>query len=110
MTQTGGKRWGREITMAILFALIGGGIGLLAGQTEVGEQIRKSTTRTVGGAIARGASMSLRDQVILENPQIIQALERGGGFGGEMSQQIAMNMFSHDEKSVAEARERVRVE
>jgi len=103
-------RWGRDLVIASVCIVFGAGLGLLFGQTDVGEQVRRSATRTVGGAIARSASMDLRMQVILENPAIVQSLQRGGGFGGEMSQQIAMNMFSRDEASVAEARERVQIE
>jgi alkyl sulfatase BDS1-like metallo-beta-lactamase superfamily hydrolase len=110
MASSGGSRFGRDLIVAIVFLVVGTGLGLLFGQTEVGKQARQSATRSVGGAIARGTNMDLRTQVIAENPQIIRSLQRGGGFGGEMSQQIAQNMFSHDDISVAEARERVRIE
>lgn len=109
MADSDGTRRGRDFVIAGIFVAVGIVLGLFLGQTEVGEQARSTATRTVGGAIARSASMDLRQQVILENPQIIQALQRGGGFGGEMSQQIAQNMFSRDDASVAEARERVRI-
>ncbi|MFT5443359.1 MAG: glyoxylase-like metal-dependent hydrolase (beta-lactamase superfamily II), partial [Myxococcota bacterium] len=110
MASSGGSRWGRDVVIALVFVVVGAAVGLLFGQTEAGEQARKSTTRTVGGAIARGASLDTRSQLLLENPEVIQALSRGGGFGGEMSQQIALNMFSQDDVSVAEARKRVRIE
>lgn len=110
MAGSRGSRLGRDAAIAGIFVVIGAGLGLLLGQTDAGEQVRRSATRTVGGAIARSASMDLRMQVILENPQIVRALQRGGGFGGEMSQQIAMNMFSRDDVSVAEVRDRVRIE
>jgi glyoxylase-like metal-dependent hydrolase (beta-lactamase superfamily II) len=110
MAESSNTRRGRDFAIAGVCVLVGAGLGLLFGQTEAGEQARRTATRTVGGAIANTASMDLRKRVVLENPQIIQALQRGGGFGGEMSQQIALNMFSHDDVSVAEARDRVRIE
>lgn len=67
-------RRGRDLVIASVCILFGAGLGLLVGQTDVGEQVRRSATRTVGGAIARSASMDLRMQVILENPAIVQSL------------------------------------
>lgn len=104
------KRWGRDLTIAAVSALIAGTVGLLFGQTDAGEQVKRSAARSVGETIARSASLSMREQVILENPEIMLALRRGGGFGGEMVPEIAMNMFSHDEGPVEAARERVQIE
>ncbi|MFK7898276.1 MAG: MBL fold metallo-hydrolase, partial [Myxococcota bacterium] len=101
---------GRDILIATFFTLIGGAFGLLLGRSDAGEQIVRKTTRAVGSAIAESTSLSMRERVILENPEIMSSLQHGGGFGNEMVPEIAMNMFSHDEGPVEAARERVKAE
>lgn len=104
------KRWPRDVAIAAIATVVAGSIGLLFGQTDTGQQVRRSATRAVGETIARTASLPIREQVIVENPEIMLAIRRGGGFGGEMVPQIAMNMFSRDEGPIEAAREHVKIE
>lgn len=58
---------------------------------------------TLERAVREGA-YSVRDLVLFENPEIIDAIARGGSFGGEYSRAIAQDMFARTGPGVDEAR------
>ncbi len=101
----------------LLVAMASMAFGMWLGGTELGqvarEQASVASERAVGsalGAIAERTNADMRMRVIMENPSIIQRIrENGGGFGGEMSQVIALNMFGRTEDAIAEARELTKI-
>ncbi len=87
-------------------------IGLLFGGTKIGDSVRGSAREVMTAAIevaAEQVSIDTRTVVLLENPQIIGRLAEGGGFGGEHSTDVAMNMFGRTEAAIEDARAKTRV-
>ena len=53
VSESSDRRRGRDLAIAGFFIVIGAGLGLLFGQTDLGNQARRSATRTIGGAIVQ---------------------------------------------------------
>lgn len=58
---------------------------------------------------ARDGTLGVRDLVLFENPEIIDAIARGGSFGGEYSRAIAEDMFTRTGPGVDEAKARTTI-
>ena len=51
----------------------------------------------------RSGKLSVRQMVLLENPELMQAIARGGAFGGDFSRAVAQGMFTRTGKAVEDA-------
>jgi hypothetical protein len=58
----------------------------------------------------RSGKLSVRQMVFLENPELMQAIARGGAFGGDFSRAVAQGMFTRSGKAVEDALEMTRIE
>jgi alkyl sulfatase BDS1-like metallo-beta-lactamase superfamily hydrolase len=58
----------------------------------------------------RSGKLSVRQMVFLENPELMQAIARGGAFGGDFSRAVAQGMFTRTGKAVEDALEMTRIE
>jgi glyoxylase-like metal-dependent hydrolase (beta-lactamase superfamily II) len=95
----------RYATVAIAFTFV----GLWLGHSERGRSLTQTAHHAAVGAVARKTDLSIRTRVLLENPEIVRALARGGGFGGKMSPAVAQNMFSRDPDAIEDARAELEV-
>jgi alkyl sulfatase BDS1-like metallo-beta-lactamase superfamily hydrolase len=102
------RRWIGYIAVAVVFAALG---YLLAG-TDLGRSAAQGVSRARRAAIetvARRADLETRTLVLLEHPELVRAIARGGAFGGQFSRSVGLNMFSRLEEPIEDAREKTRV-
>jgi alkyl sulfatase BDS1-like metallo-beta-lactamase superfamily hydrolase len=108
----------RRLSAYVLIAVIFTFVGLGLAQTEVGRDLKRDAqagareaTRSALSVVAGGLDIDMRERVILENPEILGAIERGGGFGGQHDPDVARNMFGRDvEKARVAAIEKTQIE
>ena len=102
--------WLGYLSCALVFA----GLGLVLGRTDAGEAVRQSGRRAAlraAASVARRADVETRMLVLLENPELMDAVSRGGAFGGDFSRHVAQNMFDRDHRpAVDDAKRITRVE
>ena len=77
--------------------------GFWLGRSDLGRAATEVVHHAAVEAVAEQADLDTRMRVLLEHPEIIQAVQRGGGFGGDFSPLIGQNMFSRDPEVIAEA-------
>jgi alkyl sulfatase BDS1-like metallo-beta-lactamase superfamily hydrolase len=102
------RHWIGYLAAALVFTVVG---YLLAG-TEFGSSARQGALRAKRAAletVARRTELETRTLVLLEHPELMRAIARGGGFGGQFSRNVALNMFSRLEEAIEDAREKTRV-
>ena len=75
-------------------------------RTETGGRLLSAALE----AGVRGGKLSMREMVLLENPELMRAIARGGAFGGEFSRAVAEDMFNREGPGVAHAKAKTRVE
>lgn len=99
-TCAAGARRGLRVLAGVAFALAA---GLAAGHGEDDDRlVRPFDPARVAAA---------RAAVAREHPALVQAISRGGAFGGEFSRAIANRMYSRtDAAAISDARARVKVE
>jgi len=85
-------------------AVVFTGFGLWLGRSDAGKSVTRAVHHAAVDAVAERVDLSLRQEVLLEYPEIIRAVRRGGSFGGDFSAEVAQNMFSRDPAVVEEAR------
>lgn len=93
----------------LLLAVAFTGLGVWLGRSGPGQRATRAVHHTVVDAVVERTDLSLRQRVLLEHPQILQAIRRGGSFGGDFSPAVAQNMFSRDPEVIDEARAMTRV-
>ena len=99
-----------RLAALLLAALLCIGIGFWLGRSDIGRAATARVHRAAVDAVVEQADLDTRMRVLLEHPEIIQAVRRGGGFGGDFSPLVGQNMFSRDPEVIAEAREMTRIE
>lgn len=73
-------------------------------------QAHEPDDRAVSG-IQNPAYMAARAQVYKANPQMVQSIKEGGGFGAELSIAVANNMYSRtNQNAIADARAKLKVQ
>ena len=90
--------------LVIVFALV---VGLALG-VLFGESLRSAGSQVVAtavGAVVEVPMGGARGRVLEENPEIMLAIARGGGFGGKTDPLVALNMFSRAPEPIAKATE-----
>ncbi len=93
----------------LLVALAFTGLGLWLGRSEFGRGATRTVHHAAVEAVAQRVDLDTRQRVLLEHPEIIGAVRRGGAFGGDFSPLIGQNMFSRDGEVIEEARAMTRV-
>lgn len=113
MVKINKKKLFKRAVFALLFLFAG---FLLAG-TGAGAKIRMNSKDNVSRillntveSISQKRDLSMRNRVLLENPELIIPFKKTAGFGGEFSQVIGLNMFSTIPEAVADAYEKTRIE
>ncbi|MDP6978904.1 MAG: MBL fold metallo-hydrolase [Myxococcota bacterium] len=94
---------------AVLFFILGLALGGSQLGSGLGEQAANLAGRATSAAletVAQRGSIDTRSLVLLENPRVMAAVARIGGFGGEFSRSVAMNMFSRLPEAIEDAREK----
>jgi alkyl sulfatase BDS1-like metallo-beta-lactamase superfamily hydrolase len=99
-------RWKRAALFVGAVVLLLAGAAWFLLRTETGGHLLAAILE----AGVRGGKLSVREMVLLEHPELMGAIARGGAFGGEFSRTVAENMFSREGPGVAEARAKTRVE
>ncbi len=80
-------------------ALVFTGVGVMLSDTELGDQVRNSANvvkQSVLSTVADQFSGDVRERVLIENPELIQRVMVGGGFGGNFSKNIGQHIFGKD--------------
>ncbi len=97
---------------AVLFFVM----GLALGGSELGGGLGKQAANLAGRAtsaaletVAERGDIDTRELVLLENPRVLATVAKIGGFGGEFSRAVAMNMFSRLPEAIEDAREKSRI-
>ncbi len=91
-----GSGWISHSITAVVFL----GLGLALASSEVGRQIEQSGRQAAfkaAATVARHADIAdTQMTVLLENPDVLDAIASGGSFGGSFSRHVAQNMFGKD--------------
>jgi alkyl sulfatase BDS1-like metallo-beta-lactamase superfamily hydrolase len=107
MTTRSSRRWlSHSITAAIFLV-----IGLALARTDVGEQLKQSgkkvAFRAVAAASRQGNFGDARINLLLENPDVMDRIMKGGAFGGAFSRHVAQNMFGRDHQAAIDDAKRL---
>jgi len=94
------SRWPTLVGVAV----VAGAVGFVFGASRTGRGVGEHALRSTVAAVAERVPLSTRERVLLEHPEILHALMRGGSFGGEYSKAIAQGMFSRDPEAIEDAR------
>lgn len=78
------------VIVALIFIIMVSGLG-------------EKAKRSLLDAALRNEKISVKEMVLLENPQLIRVIKRGGAFGGSFSRKVAMRMFSRDPEAIEDA-------
>jgi len=112
MKSPAGKRWLAYAIVAVVFTLL----GLLLAETELGTSAKHATSelgsrakRAAFDTVARKTDIRTRNLVLMEHPALVEAIRRGGAFGGEFSWVVAQNMFSRGEEAVEDAKKKTEI-
>ena len=86
--------------------------GFWLGRGEAGDTVQENLgavgQRAAGvvlGTAARVFDSDVRVQILAENPDLLEALRRGGSFGGTFSPSVARGMFSRDPEAIGDIRD-----
>ncbi|WP_419535558.1 MBL fold metallo-hydrolase [Endozoicomonas sp.] len=94
-------------------ALVFTGVGVMLSDTELGDQVRSSAQVAKKSALSTVAdqfSGDIRERVLIENPELIQRVMVGGGFGGNFSKNIGQHIFGKNyEPAIQDALEMTEV-
>jgi len=104
------KTAGWIVLMALVFTSLGIWLGSSSSQPaqalrDTGHKIRSEMVESV----ARASNMDVRMMLIMEHPELLDALQEGGGFGGEFDIGIAQDMFTREGPGVEAARKLTKV-
>jgi len=101
------SRWLSHTLIALLFLVI----GLSISQTDVGQRIKQSGKQIAFKAVASAARQAdfgdSRMALLLENPEVMERIMTGGGFGGAFSRHVAQNMFARDHQAAIDDAKRL---
>jgi len=103
------ENWKHYLVLAIVFM----GFGLLLAQTGARQEVAKWGYRAKEVVLARvmkTMDIDVRSRLFLEHPELIDAIKRGGSFGGQYSRAIAHGMFTRTGKGVKDARKLTTIE
>ena len=106
----------RKMFVYVLIALVFAGLGLMLGQTDIGEQVQQGATTSfnkarssvVNKAIESG-KVDSRMALLLENPRLAKRVYEGGSFGGEMSISAAQNMFGRVPEAIEDVQSKTTI-
>jgi alkyl sulfatase BDS1-like metallo-beta-lactamase superfamily hydrolase len=106
------KRWLAYAIVAVVFTFL----GLLLAETELGTSAKHVTSelgsrakRAAFDTVARKTDIRMRNLVLMEHPALVEAIRRGGAFGGEFSWVVAQNIFSRREEAVEDAKKKTEI-
>jgi alkyl sulfatase BDS1-like metallo-beta-lactamase superfamily hydrolase len=112
MTSRPWKRWIAYVLGAVVFTVL----GLLLAETELGTGAKHASSelgsrakRAAFDSVARRTDVRARNLVLMEHPSLVEAIRRGGAFGGEFSWVVAQNMFSRGEAAAGDAKEKTAI-
>jgi hypothetical protein len=91
VTNGSSRRWLSHSITAVIFLVV----GLAVAQTDVGEQLRQSGRpigfKAVAAPSRQGNLGDTRINLLLENPDVMDRIMKGGSFGGAFSRHVAQN-------------------
>ncbi len=93
----------------VLVALVFSAVGLWLGRSSLGRSVTQTVHHAAVNVVAERVDLDVRRRLLFEHPEILRAVARGGGFGGDFSPAVAQNMFGRDAEVIAAAREKMRV-
>jgi len=99
------KRVAGYLAVAVVFLAA----GLLLGRTDSGGELVSSARTSTLKALSGVASGEAHTRVLIENPELIPRIAKGGAFGGEMSMLAARNMFGRVPEAIEDVRSKTRV-
>lgn len=100
--------WFRYAFVALFFLVAGfwlGGEEAGDPESQRSGSIRQRAVGAVLGTAARFLDSDPRVQILAENPDLLEALRRGGSFGGVFSPAVARGMFSRDPEAIGDIRD-----
>jgi len=103
------ENWKQYLLLAVIFT----GVGLLLAQQGVRQQAAKWGQRTKQAVllqVAKTMDLDTHGLLFLEHPELIDAIKRGGSFGGHYSPAIARGMFFRTGKGVKDAKKMTEIE
>jgi glyoxylase-like metal-dependent hydrolase (beta-lactamase superfamily II) len=102
--------------VSILSLVVGFVVGVGSGTGEggsLGDAVADLGTRARHSAFRTAASVATledtRMQVLLENPELMDRMMEGGGFGGRFSRHVAQNMFSRLPEAIEDAKAKTEI-
>lgn len=99
------------ILTAVLFLTLGFFLGsLFPGSDKGSSGLMTKAAVKVAGSISERRGLDMRNRVVLENPALLRKFAGSGGFGGEFSRVIGLNMFSASDEIIDEARSKTKIE
>ncbi|MEZ4217150.1 MAG: alkyl sulfatase dimerization domain-containing protein [Myxococcota bacterium] len=98
------KRIGGAVAGGLAGVVVGVAIGLLAASTDAGRGAQRALRARVADAVVARAGLDARARLAIEHPEIMQAISRGGAFGGKTSPSIAQHMFAREGAGIDDAR------
>ena len=107
----------KKILSYLLVGGLGIGIGLGLSQTDVGTGIKSSVNRAATAVKKKGLEkiaassdkVGARELLFLEYPEMMDAIARGGSFGGDFSRAIAQDIFGASQEAIDDAKKLSRI-
>jgi alkyl sulfatase BDS1-like metallo-beta-lactamase superfamily hydrolase len=99
--------------LRLVFAAIFIAIGFMIRGTDLGERASGAGTelrRDALGSVASALEVDVRERVLVENPELMGAIRRGGAFGGSFSRHVAQGMFKRTGQGVDDALEQLEIQ
>ncbi|MEE3330558.1 MAG: alkyl sulfatase dimerization domain-containing protein [Myxococcota bacterium] len=90
------------ISAASLVIGLAGGIWLM--KSDSGQSVAKVARERAVELVVESASLGTRERIMLEHPEMLAAISRGGSFGGKHSAVIAMDLFTTSGPGIEEAK------
>ena len=94
----------KSILIALTFLLLGLASGIWLTSSESGQAVAQVAREQAADVVVKGASLGTRERIMIEHPEIMAAISRGGSFGGKHSTVIAMDMFTMSGPGIEEAK------
>ena len=105
-------RW-KEVGFVAIVSVVA---GFWLGRSDAGDAVRHEVGKAgnhlaglVLGAAARSVDSDVRVQIFAESPELLEAVRRGGSFGGKFSAKAARGMFSRDADVIEDVREKTEI-
>jgi len=96
---------------------VGISIGLGLGYTDVGVGLKSSVEQAATAVkkkgleaiVASSDKLGARELLFMEYPEMVEAITRGGGFGGDFSRAIAQDIFGESQEAIDDAKKLSRI-